>query len=181
MGISNKTHNLLTMFFTNNDPCSAPHLLHFYKPAPDFPLDFKHPSKDKYHPKASIYSNDNDTVKLTMDLPGVKADDLDVRVENEVLSVSGKRCVSNHKTLEFCRKYELDTTNVDSSTIAANLVDGVLTITMQKMKKPEDVMMKIAITTNPIDEIMATEDEEEKKEDTEEDAEEEGVMVETTN
>merc|ERR1712165_56467 len=95
--------------------------------------------------------------------------------------MGGKRCVSNHKTLEFCRKYELDTTNVDSSTIAANLVDGVLTITMEKKKKPEDVMMKIAITTNPIDEIMATEDEEEKKEDTGEDVEGEGVMVETTN
>merc|ERR1712038_1210426 len=149
----------------------------------DFPLEFKkHPSSNnKYYPKASIYSNnDNDTVKLTMDLPGVKADDLDVRVENEVLSVSGKRC-DHKKTLEFGRKFELDTTNVDSSTIAANLVDGVLTITMEKKKKPEDVMMKIAITTNPIDEIMATEDEEEKKEDTGEDVEEEGVMVETTN
>mmetsp|Transcript_27211 Transcript_27211/g.41162 ORF Transcript_27211/g.41162 Transcript_27211/m.41162 type:complete len:180 (+) Transcript_27211:85-624(+) len=174
------------MFFTNNDPCSAPHLLHFYKPASDFSLEFnKHPSSNyKYHPNASIYSNDdNDTVKLTMDLPGVKADDLEVQVENKVLSVSGKRCVSDQrkKTLEFCRKFELDTTTVDSSTIAANLVDGVLTITMQKMKKPEDVMMKIAITTNPIDESMGIEDEEEKKEETEKDVEEEGVMVETTN
>merc|ERR1712110_992235 len=107
----------------------------------------------------------NDTVKLTMDLPGVKTNDLDVQVENEVLSVSGKRRCDHKKTLEFCRKFELDTANVDSSTIAANLVDGVLTITMQKKKKPEDVTMKIAITTNPIhDESMATEDEEEKKE-----------------
>merc|ERR1711915_315729 len=117
------------------------------------------------------------TVKLTMDLPGVKADDLDVQVKKNVLSVSGKRCVSDRKTLEFCRKFELDNTNVDSSTIAANLVDGVLTVTMQKMKKPEEVMMKIAISTNPIDESMAAKDEEEMEEDKEE---EEGVMVETT-
>merc|ERR1712110_1281345 len=106
-----------------------------------------------------------------------KAGDLDVQVKNEVLSVSGKRrCYHNQKTLEFCRKFELDTAKVDSSTIAANLVDGVLTITLQKKKKPEDVMMKIAITTNPMDESMTIEDEEEKKED-----DVEVVMVETTN
>merc|ERR1711976_830366 len=101
--------------------------------------------------------------------------------KNEVFSVSGKRYVSYGKTHKFCRNFELDTTNVDPSTIAANLVDGVLTITMQKMKKPEDVTMKIVITTNPVDEErMITENEEEKKEETEE-VEEEVVMVETTN
>mmetsp|Transcript_20410 Transcript_20410/g.30682 ORF Transcript_20410/g.30682 Transcript_20410/m.30682 type:complete len:173 (-) Transcript_20410:75-593(-) len=170
------------MLFTD----TSPQLFHFlHNPATDLlPFEFtkEQSQKDKYHPKASIYSNnDSDTVKLTMDLPGVKAGDLDVQVQNEVLSVSGKRSISDNKKLKFSRKFELDTTNVNPTSIAANLVDGVLTITMQKVKKPEDVMMKIAVTTNTIDEKMLTEDEEKKNEEKEEDLEEEEIMVESTN
>lgn len=167
------------MLFTDTSP-QLFHLLH--NPATDFPFEFtkEQSQKDNYHPKASIYSNnDSDTMNLTMDLPGVKAGDLDVQVHNEVMKVSGKRSISDSKKLKFSRKFELDTTHVDPTSIAANLVDGVLTITMQKIKKPEDVTMKITITTNPIDEKMLTEEKEEEKEEEkkEEDLEEQEIMA----
>eukprot|EP00547_Thalassionema_nitzschioides_P006111 CAMPEP_0194211556 /NCGR_PEP_ID=MMETSP0156-20130528/10662_1 /TAXON_ID=33649 /ORGANISM="Thalassionema nitzschioides, Strain L26-B" /LENGTH=182 /DNA_ID=CAMNT_0038939147 /DNA_START=30 /DNA_END=578 /DNA_ORIENTATION=- len=177
------------MFFINSHLYNTPPHFNVYKfTTTDFPPccddDGANDDDDdtmevsQYHPKAQINRDSNQDVELVMDMPGVKATDVDVQVKDKILSVSGKRLVSNSQTLQFSRQFQLDTSNVDPSTIKANLVDGVLTITAQKVKKVDN-LMKIAITTNPINLVTATEEEEE--EESKEDVDNEVVMVETTN
>merc|ERR1711967_178439 len=107
------------------------------------------------------------------------AADLHVEVKDRILSITGKRYVSNSQTQKFARQFQLDTAIVDLSTTKANLVDGVLTITVEKTRK-DDNLMKITITTNPttINAVAVAEEEEEEKK---EDMDNEVVMVETTN
>jgi len=91
---------------------------------------------------------------LKADLPGVKSDDLDVSVQANVLSISGKR--EQEKTTEdehvhmversygsFTRSFTLPD-GVDTKKLEAELKDGVLTLTLPKVPeaKPQRVQIK---------------------------------------
>lgn len=91
---------------------------------------------------------------LKADMPGVKADDLDVSVQSNVLSISGKR--EQERTSEgehfhmtersygsFTRSFTLPD-GVDSKNLDAELKDGVLTLTLPKVPeaKPQKVQIK---------------------------------------
>lgn len=79
------------------------------------------------------------------DIPGVKAEDLDIHMENGVLSISGKREFSHEEEKEgykrvervrgrFHRRFSLpDTANGDK--ITAKTSNGVLDITIPKQEK----------------------------------------------
>merc|ERR1712070_59697 len=134
-----------------------------------------------YHPKVHINRDNDQEVELVTDIPGVKAADLHVEVKDRILSITGKRYVSNSQTQKFARQFQLDTAIVDPSTTKANLVDGVLTIAVQKTRK-DDNLMKITITTNPTTiNAVAVAEAEEEEEEKKEDMDNEVVMVETTN
>lgn len=81
---------------------------------------------------------DNEGIKI--ELPGVKATDVDVSIEGKVLRITGK---SRHGK-EFKYIYSLKS-NVDESGITAKLQDGLLNITIPK--KAEQTSRKITITT----------------------------------
>lgn len=81
---------------------------------------------------------DEEGVKI--ELPGVKAADVDVTVDGRTLKVTGK---SRHGT-EFNYTYTLKTI-VDDSAITAQLTDGLLTISLPK--KTENSARKIVVTT----------------------------------
>jgi len=81
---------------------------------------------------------DEEGVKI--ELPGVKAEDVDVTVEGRTLKVTGK---SRHGT-EFSYAYTVKT-SVDETGITAKLQDGLLSVTLPK--KPEVAPRKIEITT----------------------------------
>lgn len=81
---------------------------------------------------------DEEGVKI--ELPGVKASDVDVTVEGRTLKVIGK---SRHGT-EFSYLYTLKS-SVDDAGITARLTDGLLTISLPK--KEEHSARKITITT----------------------------------
>lgn len=104
---------------------------------------------------AELSENDK-FLRLTMDLPGVFARDLEVDVSHGVLSIKGiRRTMSiNHevclKKQKFMRRYGIDTDVVDVSAITANLALGVLTILAPK-KKRAPTKLRIGVTENPIE------------------------------
>eukprot|EP00735_Rhodelphis_limneticus_P002255 TRINITY_DN1305_c0_g1::TRINITY_DN1305_c0_g1_i1::g.19943::m.19943 TRINITY_DN1305_c0_g1::TRINITY_DN1305_c0_g1_i1::g.19943 ORF type:complete len:144 (-),score=46.72,sp/P13853/HS17C_ARATH/45.54/2e-22,HSP20/PF00011.16/1.6e-25,BON/PF04972.12/0.045,BON/PF04972.12/2.5e+02,CS/PF04969.11/0.02,DUF4097/PF13349.1/0.037 TRINITY_DN1305_c0_g1_i1:125-556(-) len=113
-------------------------------------------------PRVDISETDNSIV-LHADLPGIQPNDVQVSVENGVLTMSGKRETSHskqekdaqgnvqiHRTErsygQFTRSFTLPK-NVDVSSISATSANGVLEISIPKMdvKKPECKMIPITM------------------------------------
>lgn len=104
-----------------------------------------------YVPSTDIFET-NDALKIVMEVPGVPKDAIDVRVENEVLSIEGRIETTNYNGLEplyteypighFARSFTLPG-QVDPQNITAHLEDGVLTLTLNK--RPESKPRRIAI------------------------------------
>jgi HSP20 family molecular chaperone IbpA len=86
----------------------------------------------------SGFSYSEDRATLTLDVPGIKKDDLDISIADRVVSVEAKR-----GKREFKGIYELDH-SYDPSTASAVLEDGVLTLTFERL--PETKPKKIEIT-----------------------------------
>lgn len=94
-----------------------------------------------------------DAYVFKSDVPGVKENDLDVTLTNNRLTVSGKRDAEHQEQTDtyyayersygsFTRSFTLPD-GVDDGAVAAELKDGVLTLTLKK--RPEMQPKKIAI------------------------------------
>lgn len=103
-------------------------------------------------PAVDIRELDN-AFKLTIDIPGMSAADVDVTVEKNVLSLSGKRseneasvdngyAMTERKTGEFVRRFTLPD-DVDADAITATAENGVLLISIPRNK--ESTVTKIAV------------------------------------
>jgi len=88
----------------------------------------------------SFKSETIDSEGIKIELPGVKATDVDVSVEGKILRVAGK---SRHGK-EFKYTYTLKS-SADESNILAKLEDGLLSITIPK--KIEQTARKIVVST----------------------------------
>ena len=98
-----------------------------------------------------IYETD-DALTVVMEIPGVEKKDVEVNVENDVLRVEGRVDFTKYEGLEplyteynvghFARSFTLSN-RIDQQQIAAQLEDGVLTLTLKKAK--EAIPRKIAI------------------------------------
>jgi len=97
-----------------------------------------------------------DALVLRADLPDVKAEDIDVRVENNTLTLSGKRNFDKDETVkgwhriersygEFVRSFEVPST-VDTEKVAADYKNGVLTISLPKKEAARPRQVKVAIS-----------------------------------
>ena len=84
--------------------------------------------------------SDDELVSFVCDVPGVKEEDLEVTLENRILTVKGTRRFErgeNERVLleraygSFQRSFELPD-YLDDSQLAAHLADGVLTIRIPK-------------------------------------------------
>jgi len=106
-------------------------------------------------PAVDIYETEKEIV-LKADLPGVNLSDVDIQVENNVLTVRGERhfekevSQDNFHRVErgygsFARTFTLPET-VDSEKIAAEYESGVLKITMAKHEQARPKQIKIAVT-----------------------------------
>lgn len=109
---------------------------------------------------AELSENDK-FIRLTVDLPGVYAKDLEVDITHGVLSIGGVRktmsidgqvCLKKHK---FSRKYAIDTDVVDVSAIRANLAQGVLTIKAPKRSKMNRIRIGVTEENVPHSEAVA--------------------------
>ncbi len=122
---------------------------------PRFWDDEERESMGRWNPPVDIYESENDIV-LQAELPGLKKDEIDVRVEKNVLTLNGQRERENEVKEDgyyrseraygsFSRSFTLPTT-VDATKIAATYRDGVLTLTLPKVEqaKPRQIEVKVA-------------------------------------
>nr|VFK01306.1 MAG: HSP20 family protein [Candidatus Kentron sp. H]VFK01321.1 MAG: HSP20 family protein [Candidatus Kentron sp. H]VFK04936.1 MAG: HSP20 family protein [Candidatus Kentron sp. H] len=96
-----------------------------------------------YAPDTDIYETDN-TLLMTMDLPGVEKENLEINLEKDILSVEGRVALTDYDGLEpvyteynvghFARTFRLSK-QVDQEKITAHVDDGVLTLHLQKAKE----------------------------------------------
>jgi HSP20 family protein len=105
-----------------------------------------------YIPATDIYETDH-ALTLVMEFPGVERKDIDIHLENDVLRVEGRIKPASYEGLEplyteynvghFSRSFTLSS-KIDQQQIAAELADGVLTLTLKKAK--EAMPRRIAVT-----------------------------------
>lgn len=103
-----------------------------------------------FEPEIEVRANDEEVVVLC-DVPGIKNEDLEITVDNHVLTIKGTRKFEGKEREQvvlgraygsFTRSYRLPDV-VDEERLAADLTDGVLTIRLPKQPKAQP--RKIAI------------------------------------
>jgi HSP20 family protein len=105
-------------------------------------------------PSVDIYETENELV-LKADLPDVDLKDIDVRVENQTLSISGERIFEKADTAKgyhrmernygrFTRSFAVPN-SFDTEHIAADYKNGVLSVTLPKKEaaKPRQVKVEV--------------------------------------
>jgi HSP20 family protein len=106
-------------------------------------------------PAVDIYEQDHNIV-IKAELPGVDPKDVDIRMENNVLTIKGERKLDNEVKKEnyhrveraygvFTRSFTLPSV-VDPGSIKAEFKDGVLRITLPKREeaKPKQIQINVA-------------------------------------
>jgi HSP20 family protein len=103
-------------------------------------------------PNADIYET-NHALTVILEMPGVEKNNVDVRVEDDVLRVTGQLDLSKYKGLvplyteynigNYARNFRLSN-KIDQNKIAAELKDGVLWLTLPKAEeaKPRTIEIK---------------------------------------
>lgn len=91
-------------------------------------------------------------LRISLDVPGVKASDLSVTTDNQVVHIAGSRRTfgaggETAKKSRFSKSFAVDTQTVDVAQLKANLADGVLVVTAPKKTKPAP--RSIMISTEP--------------------------------
>jgi HSP20 family protein len=101
-----------------------------------------------------IYEQDGNIV-LKAELPGVDAKNVDIRLENNVLTLRGERKLDNEVKKEnyhrversygsFTRSFTLPTV-VDQEKIKADYSDGVLRLTLPKREEAKPKQISISV------------------------------------
>lgn len=109
--------------------------------------------------RAEVLQDDDEALQLALDVPGVKAGDVEVTVEgiqDETLVVRGKRNVGKEEeSRKFSKSFALDTRS-NTNQISAELENGVLLLTIPRVaiKKKESVQ-KVAVNKGS-DETVAS-------------------------
>ena len=103
-------------------------------------------------PTADIYET-QDALTVTLEIPGVEKDKVEVSVEDGVLKVEGRLDFSKYQGLQplyteynvgnYSRSFRLSS-KIDQSSISAELKDGVLSLVLPKVQeaKPRTIQVK---------------------------------------
>ncbi len=105
-------------------------------------------------PPVDIYE-DQHGIQLKLEVPGIDEKDLDIKVENNVLTVSGERKLEKEQKEEnfhrierrygsFTRSFTLPNT-VDTEHITADYNSGVLNIHLSKREEAKPKQIKVSI------------------------------------
>ena len=104
-----------------------------------------------YVPYTDILETD-DALTVTMEMPGVEKDNVNITVEQDVLQVEGRLDFSSYKDLEplyseynvghYSRKFSLSS-KIDQDKISADMNDGVLCIHLAKAEETKPQKIKI--------------------------------------
>ena len=103
----------------------------------------------------------DDSFMIDVDLPGVRPEDVDVTLDQNLLTVRGERKISSIVTHENVRRSErrygsfLRTislpSHVDAEGIQADFEDGVLHITVQKAEQAKPRKIKVGTARRQLD------------------------------
>jgi HSP20 family molecular chaperone IbpA len=106
----------------------------------------------QFMPVTDIFETDQ-ALSLIVEMPGVKKENVDVQVENDVLTIQGRIDFSNYEGLQpvyteynvgdYTRSFQLSS-KIDQGKIKAQLRDGVMTLVLPKAEKAKP--RKIAVT-----------------------------------
>jgi HSP20 family protein len=107
-------------------------------------------------PPVDIYETENELV-LKADLPEVNPQNLDIRVENNILTIRGERKFESKVTEDsylrieraygsFSRSFSL-ANSVKSEAIKADYQDGVLTLGIPKREEAKPKQIKVTVGT----------------------------------
>ncbi len=98
-------------------------------------------------PAVDIFENEHELV-VKADLPDVQPEELDIRVENNILTIRGERKFENLRVERsygsFARSFSLANT-VNSEAIKADYKDGVLTLTIPKREEAKPKQIKVSV------------------------------------
>jgi HSP20 family protein len=105
-------------------------------------------------PSVDIYESEHELV-VKADIPDVKPEELDIRVENNILTIRGERkfekSVSENNYLRversygsFARSFSLANT-VNSEAIKADYKNGVLTLSIPKREEAKPKQIKVNV------------------------------------
>lgn len=99
-----------------------------------------------------VYSTDKEIV-IKSTIAGVQVEDIDISINNDMLTIRGERKEETDERLEdyyyqecywgsFSRSIILPV-EVDSDKVAASLKNGVLTVRLPKVRKTKNVLVKV--------------------------------------
>lgn len=110
--------------------------------APGTPLGLRSVPRGTF-PAMNVYDH-GDSVTLTAEIPGVKADDLDLTVLNDTLTLKGQRKDGAADTDRYYRKERIDGSfnrtitlpdPVDPESVKAEYIHGILKVNMNKAEE----------------------------------------------
>ena len=109
---------------------------------------FKTKNSESWYPAVDIL-NEKESVVLNIELPGMKKEDISVKIEDRVLTIEGERKIDNEKTKEnyyrrertygsFKRSFNLsDDVLIDD--VDASFKDGILKLILKKDNTKEEL------------------------------------------
>ena len=110
-------------------------------------------STTAWNPSVDIFENDNEVI-FKAELPGMNAKDIEVKLENNILTLRGERRFEketkeeNYHRIEreygtFSRSFAMPTA-VDADKVTAEYKDGVLKVALPKKEEIKSKPIKIA-------------------------------------
>jgi HSP20 family protein len=111
-------------------------------------------TRGSFIPPVDIYEDEN-SISLRLEIPGMKQEDLDIRLENNTLTVRGERNFEKEEKEEnfhrierrygsFARSFTLPNT-VDTDSVNADYKDGVLSISLGKRAETKPKQIKVGV------------------------------------
>ena len=124
----------------------------FARPAAE--LQAESMAQGSFVPAVDVYEDASKLV-LKLEVPGIKQEDLDIRVENQTLTIKGERRFEAEEKEEnfhrierrfgtFVRSFTLPQT-VDTENVAANYENGVLNVTLSKKAEAKPKQIKVEV------------------------------------
>jgi HSP20 family protein len=112
-------------------------------------------SRGDWMPPVDIFENDQHEIVLKAELPGISREDIDIRVENNLLTIRGERKREQETKQEsyhrvervygsFSRSFSLPST-INTEKVGAEFKDGVLTVVLpaREEAKPRQIQVKV--------------------------------------
>ena len=111
--------------------------------------------RGEWFPPVDIYENANQEIVLKAELPGLAREDIDLRVENNTLTLRGERKRESEVKQEqyhrversygaFSRSFSLPT-RIDTDKVRAEFKEGVLSITLPVKAEAKPRQIEVAV------------------------------------